>query len=239
MARRKRAAGGRPGRQTTRRTRARTKARVNRRAPHDPAQRHLYLVGHSWVVAVPKLVREHLGLRPSAPVYWHLAGPAEAIVTKHAQRIGGKPAGLDLANQLAKAHALNDRMKQKLQARPLRVLNEGMSQGFGMAQRISNAFADNLVEVRDELRAIRAELGMRPPGSRPRAWRPGPARRRPVEAIALPDELPSPPSPPSPARPTTCPACGALMLDDERCPACGSSGGDAASGGEATQAAHE
>jgi hypothetical protein len=195
----------------------RERPRMRTGQPADPMQRHLYRVGHSWMVAVPKAVREHLRLRPRVAVYWHLAGPREAIISPHVHRIGGKPPGLDLVPQLKAAHQEIDRLRRKLQERPSRVFNQGSNAGVMIAQRVGYAFDETLREVRGDIRALRDELVRLARTPRPLRLPRGPRRHRPVEALTLPDAIPSPsPSPSSEV-----------------------SGGDAASGGETPQAAHE
>jgi hypothetical protein len=180
-------------------------------------QRRVYLFGHSWVVAVPKRVRDHLRLKTGGAVYWHLTGPREALLTRGEQRIGGKPPGLDLADELKTAHREIDRLRRKVAERPQRVFNQGTSAGYSAAARAGFAFDATLRELRSDVRALRdevARLSGRPVARRPRR---GPRRSRPVETVAGPDDYPSPsPSPSSEV-----------------------SGGDAASGGETPQAAHE
>lgn len=181
----------------------------------DGQQRSVFLLGNSWVVAVPPRVRAHLKLRPGRPVYWHLTGPKEGTITPHPQRVGGKPPGLDLAGELQAARREVERLRRKVAERPLRVFNQGAGAGVKIVERIGYVFDDRLRAVHDDLAAILAELGMRSPRRRGRARRPRAYQHRPVEALALPAPVPSPPPPPS--------------LD--------SSGGDAASGEERPQAA--
>jgi len=202
-------------------------------------QRSLYLTGNSWVVAVPPRVRKHLRVKGGRPVYWHLTGPREATITPGPARVGGKPPGLDLADELAAARREISRLKARVRARPTRVYHEGTSAGFSTAQRIGFAFDERLITIAADLAAIRAELGMRPPGSRPRANRPGPPRRPPGGAPAAPDAPPRRPS-----RPQGTALDVAFSLPDDMPsssapPSAESSGGDAASGEERPQAAHE
>jgi hypothetical protein len=180
-------------------------------------QRRVYLFGHSWVVAVPKRVRDHLRMRSGGYVYWHLTGPREALLTRTEQRIGGKPPGLDLADELRAAHREVDRLKRKLAERPQRVFNQGTSAGYSAAARIGFAFDATLRDLRAEVRALHDEVARLT--GRPVARRPPrrPRRARGVEVVRLPDAIPSP----SPA------------------PSSEVSGGDAASGGDTPQAAHE
>jgi hypothetical protein len=180
-------------------------------------QRRVRKVGNSWVVPVPARVRRHFRWKRGGTAYWHLTAPREAVLTPHATRIGGKPYGDALEKDLRDARREVERLQRKLAERPLRVMNQGTNQAFMVTQKIGYVFDARLRAVHDELAAIRAELGMRAKAG-PRVRRPRRApRSRPVESLALPDAIPSPsPSPSSEV-----------------------SGGDAASGGETPQAAHE
>lgn len=81
-------------------------------------QRRVGRVGNSWRVAVPRSVREHLGLLHGGDVYWHLGPKGEAYFTVGPRRVGGKPPGLDLAPQLEGARREIERLRARVQARP-------------------------------------------------------------------------------------------------------------------------
>jgi hypothetical protein len=179
-------------------------------------QRRVRKVGNSWVVPVPARVRKHFRWKRGGTAYWHLTGPREAVLTPHPTRVGGKPYGDALEKDLRDARRDAERLRRKMQERPLRVFNQGRAQGWTDALRQRGPLTDSLAAIRSALEMMAAELrrlGLSPRLARRRR---APTRARPVEAVTLPDEIPSPSPAPSPE----------------------SSGGDVASGGETPQATH-
>jgi uncharacterized coiled-coil protein SlyX len=124
-------------------------------------QRKVYRVGNSQVVAVPAAIRKHLRLKVGALVYWHLTGPREAVLTPHEQRPGGRPPGAALGPALLAADREVDRLRKKLQERPLRVLNQGVAQGWMQAMRSEEHVAGLVERVLDRLGLL--PLPERPP----------------------------------------------------------------------------
>lgn len=180
-------------------------------------QRAVRLVGHSWMVALPRRARSHLKVRVPGSVYFHIAGPREVVITARAARVGGKPAGLDLAPQLDAALREIDRLRAKLTARPQRVVNVGVAQGWMQAQRLLGPLDVRLETLARKVDALIEQRHGAPGDARRFRRARVRGRRRPVESLTLPDEIPSPSASPS------------VEV----------SGGDAASGGEVPQAAHE
>jgi len=213
------------------------------------------------LVAVPVGIRKHLGTAPGVVVYWRASRRGEATIARKERPARGPERPSECASCAAYAKEL-ERLRQRVAARDLTLYGEGHSAGYlaayehltnphGRAATEARALHAGWKSKRPSRRARRARKSAAeapPDHANVKCWtcgRPYAAHREADHAwhasplSGSPDAPPSPPPPPSPARPITCPACGALMLDDERCPTCGSSGGDAASGGEATQAAHE
>jgi len=100
-----------------------------------PEQRRPYVVGSSIVVALPKAVREHLGVSPGQEVYWHLVRGKEAVLAMTAERKGGHPEGLKLQKELAAARKQIERLGRKAYARPEKATNLGIAHGWTMAMR--------------------------------------------------------------------------------------------------------
>jgi antitoxin component of MazEF toxin-antitoxin module len=129
-------------------------------------QRHAYRVGNSVVVALPKRVREHLGVEVGEQLYWYTTRPQEAVVTKRAQRTGGHPEGLALQRQLDAARAEIEVLRRKLAGRDQRVLHEGKSVGWAEASRYYAKLEGDIAAVRELVQSIAARLPFR---RRPRA----------------------------------------------------------------------
>src|SRR5574341_914183 len=132
-----------------------------RKGARMPEQRHVYRVGNSMVVALPARVREHLGLKAGESVYWHLVRHKEAVLTRKERRAGGHPEGLALQRELEAARRETERLRRKLGGRSLRVLGEGISQGWGMAASEGLSVGRRLDEVLDLLRDLSARIPFR------------------------------------------------------------------------------
>lgn len=146
-------------------------------------QRRMRRVGTSWVIPVSLAVRDHLKLKHATDLYWHLAGPREAVLTPHPQRIGGKPAGAGLVKELAAARAEIERLRAKLNARPVRVFNEGASMGAAAVLRQTVPIEGALGAINERLDRIEAALARMPWARRPRRER---APQQHVEHVPAP-----------------------------------------------------
>lgn len=146
-------------------------------------QRRMRRVGNSWVIPVSLAVRRHLKVTHARDLYWHLAGPREAVLTPHAQRVGGKPAGIGLQKDLDAARAEIERLRERLKARPLRVFNEGASMGASAVLRQTVPIEGALAAINERLERVEAALARMPWARRARRER---AAARPVEPAPAP-----------------------------------------------------
>ncbi len=146
-------------------------------------QRRMRRVGNSWVIPVSRTVRRHLKVAHARDLYWHLAGPREAVLTPHPQRVGGKPAGIGLAKDLEAARAEIERLRAKLAARPARVFNEGASMGAAAVMRQTIPIEGALGAINERLDRIQEALA-RMPWARRGTRRRAPARQ--VEEVSAP-----------------------------------------------------
>jgi hypothetical protein len=136
------------------------------------------------VVPVSLSVRRHLKVTHARDLYWHLAGPREAVLTPHPQRVGGKPAGVGLEKDLESARAEIARLRQKLAARPLRVFNEGASMGASAILRQTVPIDGALGAINERLDRIEDALARMPWARRARRERaPRTKAARPVEVV--------------------------------------------------------
>jgi len=150
-------------------------------------QRRMRRVGNSWVVPVSLAVRRHLKVTHARDLYWHLAGPREAVLTPHPQRVGGKPAGVGLAKDLEAARAEIARLREKLAARPLRVFNEGASMGASAVLRQTVPIEGALGAINERLDRMEEALARMPWARRARRQRaPAPTSPGGVEVVDAP-----------------------------------------------------
>jgi antitoxin component of MazEF toxin-antitoxin module len=157
-----------------------------------PDQRHVYRVGNSTVVAVPKLVRKHMKLEAGAPVYWHTVRAGEAVLTRRPARTGGHPEGLALQRQLDAARSEIERLERRLAGRDQAVLHEGKSVGWAEASKYYAKIEGDIAAVHELVRSIDARLPFRRRRRSPRAEPP----TRAVAVAGSVDAIPSP-DPPS------------------------------------------
>jgi hypothetical protein len=150
-------------------------------------QRRMRRVGNSWVVPVSLSVRHHLKVTHARDLYWHLAGPREAVLTPHPQRVGGKPAGVGLEKDLEAARAEIARLRERLRARPLRVFNEGASMGASAVLRQTVPIEGALGAINERLDRIEDALARMPWARRGRRARaPASGRAGGVEVVVAP-----------------------------------------------------
>ncbi|HMH76276.1 MAG TPA: hypothetical protein VK547_06590 [Candidatus Udaeobacter sp.] len=158
-------------------------------------ERQMRKVGHSWVVAVPPRVREHLGVKHAQHLHWHLTGPKEAVLSPNAQRVGGKPPGLALASDLDGARRRITQLEAQLKAQPAAVLAEARMQEWMRRLRLELKGYPALDAINDRLRDIQAHLGMRRGPWKYRAKRGAPR----TETVPGPDSYPARSAPSSPS----------------------------------------
>ena len=176
-------------------------------------QRRCARRGNSWVVPVPRAIRQHLGVVHGGDLFWHFGPKGEAYVTNGRARIGGKPPGQRVEKNLAEARRTIERLERRLRNRPSVTFNEGVAEGFAISQRELVRVGAGLESLVREVR----ELGDRIP-FRPRRHV---SRARSVQTVSV-DALAAAHAPaPEPSSPVVV------------------AGGAAASGGAAPQAAHD
>jgi hypothetical protein len=146
-------------------------------------QRRMRRVGNSWVIPVSQTVRRHLKVTHAGDLYWHLAGPREAVLTPHPQRVGGKPSGIGLAKELDGARAEIERLRAKLAARPMRAFNEGASMGAAAVMRQTIPVEGALGAINARLDRIEEALARMPWARHSRRQR---APSRKVETVSAP-----------------------------------------------------
>jgi antitoxin component of MazEF toxin-antitoxin module len=146
-------------------------------------ERWMRKVGNSWVVAVPPRVRAHLGLKHAGHLYWHLKGPKEVILTPHPQRVGGKPAGQELAPALDAARRRIVELEAKLAAQPEATLRKFRMQEWLTRFRLEVSGLPEFTAINDRLRRIEDQLGTR---RGPWSYRVTRARPRKTEAVPAP-----------------------------------------------------
>jgi hypothetical protein len=155
-------------------------------------QRRVYLRGNSWVVPVPRPVRDHLRILHGGHLYWHVGPKGEAMVTVGPRRIGGKPPGLSLERDLDAARKEIERLRRKAQARPQALLQED---AYAVAQKVAGLLMTQLVKL-DSIDALLKDVHTRLPYRRL-----APRPRRVVTAgdvskVGAVEESPSPSGPP-------------------------------------------
>jgi hypothetical protein len=98
--------------------------------------------GNQYVVALPDWVRAHVRVSAGALVYWHKGKRGEVIVNAKHSRTAGPQRHEDWRERYDRAEQRIKKLQAQLQARPMRVFNEGFSQGF------SQAVGGHLLEIR-------------------------------------------------------------------------------------------
>lgn len=175
-----------------------------------PEQRHVFRLSRSLVVAVPRVVQRHLGVKRGQAVYWFTRRTGEAVLTKDAARVGGPPEGIALRRQLDAALAEIERLKQRNEARDRSMYAEGYSVGHRQATetllRPHGASAE-----RQRQRRLRAYIF---PDAVEQERR---AKRRAVEATPGPDQYA--PTPGTSARRAPTPRAGGATTAETKPPA--------------------
>jgi len=156
-------------------------------------ERWMRKVGNSWVIAVPQRVREHLGVKHAHHLHWHLTGPKEVVLSPRAQRVGGKPPGLDIAEDLDAAKRRIIQLEAQLKAQPAAVLAEARMQEWMRRLRLEIRGLPAIEAINERLRRIEDQLGTR---RGPWAYRVKRGSPRP-DVVRGPDQYPGPDSPPS------------------------------------------
>jgi hypothetical protein len=110
------------------------------------------------MVAVPRLIQEHLDLREGGTVYWHTGSPYEGVLARSAHRVGGRPAGKALETEHQKALETIARLKQRLGGRDQAVLHEGKSVGWAEAQKYYSKIAADLGVILTRLDRVEQQL---------------------------------------------------------------------------------
>jgi hypothetical protein len=157
-------------------------------------ERWMRKVGNSWVIAVPQRVRDHLGVKHARHLHWHLAGPKEVVLSPHAQRVGGKPPGLDIADDLDAAKRRIIQLEAQLKAQPAAVLAEARMQEWMRRLRLEVRGLPAIEAINERLRRIEDQLGTR---RGPWSYRVKRGSPRP-DVVRGPDHYPAPDPSPSP-----------------------------------------
>lgn len=166
-------------------------------ARDEGKQRRLYRAGNSWVVAVPKWVRKAVGRAKGGHVYWHVGPRGSVGLTGSPERVGGRPPGEALQQQIERLERENTKLRRRLRARPLAVFNEGASAGASAVLRQTVTASGDIAAMLDRLKRIEEQLGRMPWARRTRRERtarhqveqaPAPLLEAPSEAaVPLPE----------------------------------------------------
>lgn len=171
-------------------------------------QRMVYRAGNSWVVAVPLWARRALDRVEGGLVYWHDVRAHEVVLSNTPRRAAGHPHGAAMQKTIDRLRRETVLLRRQLRARPLATLHEGKAVGWAEASKYYLKIEADLEVIRDEVRELAARMPFR-------------RRRGRLRGVATgADVAVSEPRPDLP-----------LPVDV-------SSGGAAASEGEALQAAH-
>jgi hypothetical protein len=183
------------------------KARMNART--------LRRMSRQFLVAVPPWAVKWLGAAPGASLYWFRNRRGEVVLSARERRGAGSPGRHDLDQELARVTAERDDYRRALTSHDLAEQRQVYAGGVMQGMKLGGPSAVLLETIQRELAALRDQVARLPGARRSRPLRAVRPRRRPVEALTLPDAIPSP----SPS------------------PSVESSGGAAASGEERPQAA--
>jgi hypothetical protein len=178
--------------------------------------RQLRRMSRQFLVAVPPWAVRWLGAAPGVSLFWFRNRRGEVVLSARAQRGAGAPGRRDLEEELLRVTAERDEYRRSLTSQDLVEQREVYAGGVMQGLRIGGPILAQLEALQREVASLGAQLARLPGAGRLRPLRAVRSRRRRVEAVTLPDAIPSP----SPA------------------PSSESSGGAVASGGETPQATH-
>lgn len=146
------------------------------------------------LVAIPAVVRDHLAVVATAPVYWHVSRKGSVVLTATGRSRGGKPQLSADCPTCAKYRLELDRLRGLLRGAHAGDYNAAFAQGVAHGVKIVpiwRAELDTLHTEVNDLRRLVAQLVVRLPERRTPRRRVAPTPR-PVDVIPLPD-LPSAP----------------------------------------------
>jgi len=81
------------------------------------------------LVAVPREVQDQLSVSSGEAVYWQITHRGAAMLTRTSSRPAGRPIDPDLSRRCRELERTVKRLRGKLEARPVRIYNEGYNQG--------------------------------------------------------------------------------------------------------------
>jgi hypothetical protein len=110
------------------------------------------------VVAIPATVARHLVVATGTRVYWAMPRTGQALLSVKPSAARG-PERREIECPSCAAYRKEvEKLRAQLAQRPLRVHNEGVSQGYGMAQRHLGVVADRVGRIEQLVEDISARL---------------------------------------------------------------------------------
>lgn len=153
-----------------------------------PIPRKPYKHGDSHVVALPREVRDQLNVEPGDHLYFHLVRGGEVVLAATSVREGGRPEGLKLRAQLARAKQRITELEEKVRASWEAAWNEFRTQEAARVLKLQVSGLPVLDAINGRLRDIEAQLGIRRG-----PWHYRPKRGTPrAETVRGPDSYPGP-----------------------------------------------
>jgi hypothetical protein len=110
------------------------------------------------VVAVPATVARHLVMAPGSRVYWAMPRTGQALLSVKPTAARGKERQDVDCSSCAAYRKEIERLRAKLVERPLRVLNQGVAQGWSQAQRHLGVTSDRLETIEAKLDQLSARI---------------------------------------------------------------------------------
>lgn len=96
----------------------------------ESGRREVRVKRGSWLVVLPRFIRDRLRLTEPGPVYWHRGRPGEVVMTLTEKRHAGAPDTKGLVRDLADAQRLIGRLRQRDEARLRSMYAEGYALGY-------------------------------------------------------------------------------------------------------------
>jgi len=96
----------------------------------ESGRREVRVKRGSWLVSLPRFIRDRLRLTEAGPVYWHRGRPGEVVMTLTEKRHPGAPDTKGLVRDLADAHRTIERLRQRDEAKLRSMYAEGYALGY-------------------------------------------------------------------------------------------------------------
>lgn len=96
----------------------------------ESGRREVRVKRGSWLVVLPRFIRDRLRLTEPGPVYWHRGRPGEVVVTLTPKRHAGAPDTKGLVRDLADAQRTIERLRQRDESKLRAMYAEGYALGY-------------------------------------------------------------------------------------------------------------